>query len=130
MTKQRQRERARRRQADLNKAIWRGARQYEAELMVKGCEQEFLIDALRPFHATVTQALIPLYQAHFDGDNPANDPEDAIGYAVDLISDAADDVDNRLALAINDVYRDGADAALPHVQRAIEWMTAFERDTS
>jgi hypothetical protein len=31
-----------------------------------------------------------------------------------------------IATAIHDVYRDGAEAALRHVERAIEWHAAFE----
>jgi hypothetical protein len=124
MTKQRQRERAKRRQAELREA--RERRRYEAEMMVRRCEKVFLIDALRPFHATIAEALIPHYQLVFDADDQTDDdPEEAIGYAADLIWDV-DDVEDPLAAAINDIYRDGAEAVLPHFERALAWRMAFD----
>ena len=81
-------------------------------------EKEFLADVLRPFHDV------------FEGEDPADDPE-LIHYAIDLIHDAGRPFgtfidDDLIATAIHDVYRDGAEAALRHVERAIEWHAAFE----
>jgi hypothetical protein len=92
-------------------------------------ERQFLMDALQPFHDTIVRALIPLYRDIFEGDDPANDPpEETVGYAVDLISDAStyDGFDDPIATAIHDIYRDGAEAGLRHVERAIEWYRAFD----
>jgi hypothetical protein len=94
-------------------------------------EKEFLADALQPFHNAIVKALTtPHYHDVFEGENPVDDPE-LIHYAIDLIHDAGRTfgtfIDNDpIATAIHDVYRDGAEAALRHVERAIEWHAAFE----
>jgi hypothetical protein len=95
----------------------------------RGDERQFLMDALLPFRDTIVRALIPLYRDIFEGDDPADDPpEETVGYAVDLISDAStyDGFDYPIATAIHDIYRDGAEAGLRHVERAIEWYRAFD----
>jgi hypothetical protein len=79
-------------------------------------EKEFLADVLRPFHDTIVKALAPHFHDVFEGDDPADDPE-LIHYAIDLIHDAGRPFGT---------YRDGAEAALRHVERAIEWHAAFE----
>ena len=101
----------------------------EKQFLMKLDEKQFLMDALQPFHDTIVRALIPLYRQIFEGDEPANDPpEETVGYAVDLISDAStyDGFDAPIAAAIHDIYRDGAEAGLRHVERAIEWHMAFD----
>jgi hypothetical protein len=47
-----------------------------------------------------------------------------IGYAFDLISDV--NAGDPVAAAVSDVYRNGAEAIMLHVERAIEWHAAFE----
>ena len=93
-------------------------------------EKEFLADVLRPFHDAIVKALAPHFHDVFEGEDPADDPE-LIHYAIDLIHDAGRPFgtfidDDLIATAIHDVYRDGAEAALRHVERAIEWHAAFE----
>ena len=93
-------------------------------------EKEFLVDVLRPFHDAIVKALAPHSHDVFEGENPADDPE-LIHYAIDLIHDAGRPFgtfidDDPIATAIHDVYRNGAEAALRHVERAIEWHAAFE----
>jgi hypothetical protein len=77
-------------------------------------ETEFLADVLRPLHDAIVKALAP----HFHADDP-----ELIRYAVSLIYDAGDDLfdEARVEVAIHDVYQNGAEAALRHVERAIEW---------
>jgi hypothetical protein len=93
-------------------------------------EKEFLADVLRPFHDAIVKALASHFHDVFDGEDPADDPQ-LINYAIDLIHDAGRPFgtfidDDPIATAILDVYRDGAEAALRHVERAIEWHAAFE----
>jgi hypothetical protein len=93
-------------------------------------EKEFLADVLRPFHDAIVKALAAHFHDVFEGEDPAEDPE-LIHYAIDLIHDAGRPFgtfidDDPIATAIHDVYRDGAEAALRHVERAIEWHAAFE----
>jgi hypothetical protein len=93
-------------------------------------EKEFLADVLRPFHEAIVKALAPHFHDVFEEEDPADDPE-LIHYAIDLIHDAGRPFgtfidDDLIATAIHDVYRDGAEAALRHVERAIEWHAAFE----
>ena len=93
-------------------------------------EKEFLAGVLRPFHDAIVKALAPHFHDVFEGEDPADDPE-LIHYAIDLIHDAGRPFgtfidDDLIATAIHDVYRDGAEAALRHVERAIEWHAAFE----
>jgi hypothetical protein len=93
-------------------------------------EKEFLTDVLRPFHDAIVKALAPHFHDVFEGEDPADDPE-LIHYAIDLIHDAGRPFgtfidDDLIATAIHDVYHDGAEAALRHVERAIEWHAAFE----
>jgi hypothetical protein len=90
-----------------------------------GDERQFLKDAMQPFEAAIVQALIPHYRAVFDGEDPADSP-DAVGYAVDLIWDSGGEGEDSLAAAICAVYHAGAEAALPHLERAIQWHSAFE----
>ena len=90
-------------------------------------EKEFLAGVLRPFHAAIDRAMAPHFQDVFEGDDPA----DAVQYAVDLINAAGGPSDTSmdhdpLATAIHDVYRDGAEAALWHLGRAIELYATFE----
>ena len=75
-------------------------------------------------------SLAPHFHDVFEGENPADDPQ-LISYAIDLIHDAGRPFgtfidDDLIATAIHDVYRNGAEAALRHVERAIEWHAAFE----
>jgi len=93
-------------------------------------EKEFLADVLRPFHDAIVNALAPHFHDIFDGEEPADDPQ-LIHYAIDLIHDAGRPFgtfidDDLIATAIHDVYRNGAEAALRHVERAVEWHAAFE----
>ena len=93
-------------------------------------EKEFLADVLRPFHDAIVKALAAHFHDVFEGEDPADDPQ-LIHYAIDLIHDAGRPFgtfidDDLIATAIHDVYRDGAEAALRHVERAIEWHAAFE----
>jgi hypothetical protein len=90
-------------------------------------EKEFLAGVLRPFHAAIDRAMAPHFQDVFEGE----DPDDAVQYAVDLIDAAGGPSDtfmnnDPLATAIHDVYRDGAEAALRHLGRAIELYATFE----
>jgi hypothetical protein len=93
-------------------------------------EKEFLADVLRPFHDAIVKALAPHFHDVFEGEDPADDPQ-LIHYAIDLIHDAGRPfgtfIDGDLiATAIHDVYRDGAEAALRHLGRAIELYATFE----
>jgi hypothetical protein len=93
-------------------------------------EKEFLAGVLRPFNDAIVKALAPHFHDVFEGEDPADDPE-LIHYAIDLIHDAGRPFgtfidDDLIATAIHDVYCDGAEAALRHVERAIEWHAAFE----
>src|SRR5580700_3468465 len=93
-------------------------------------EKEFLADVLRPFHDAIVKALAPHFHDVFEGEDPADDPQ-LIHYAIDLIHDAGRPFgtfidDDPIATAIHDVYRDGAEAALRHVERAVGWHAAFE----
>ena len=93
-------------------------------------EKEFLADVLRPFHDAIVNVLAPHFHDIFDGEEPADDPQ-LIHYAIDLIHDAGRPFgtfidDDLIATAIHDVYRNGAEAALRHVERAVEWHAAFE----
>jgi hypothetical protein len=93
-------------------------------------EKEFLADVLRPFHDVIVKALAPHFHDVFQGDDPADDPL-LIHYAIDLIHDAGRPFgtfidDDPIATTIHDVYSDGAEAGLQHVERAIEWHAAFE----
>jgi hypothetical protein len=93
-------------------------------------EKEFLADVLRPFHGAIVKALASHFHDVFEGEDPADDPQ-LIHYAIDLIHDAGRPFgtfidDDPIATAIHDVYRNGAEAALRHVERAIEWHAAFE----
>jgi hypothetical protein len=93
-------------------------------------EKGFLADVLRPFHDAIVKALAPHFHDVFEGENPADDPQ-LIPYAIDLIHDAGRPFgtfidDDLIATAIHDVYHDGAEAALRHLERAIEWHAAFE----
>src|SRR6516225_1284598 len=93
-------------------------------------EKEFLADVLRPFHAAIVKALASHFHDVFEGAAPADHPQ-LIHYAIDLIHDAGRPFgtfidDDPIATAIHDIYRNGAEAALQHVERAIEWHAAFE----
>jgi hypothetical protein len=84
-------------------------------------EKRFLRDALEPFQDTIIQSMASYFPAEEMGDL-VNDPEEAVAYAVDLIDDA-----NLIATAVNDVYHEGAEAGLRHVEQAIEWRVAFDK---
>jgi hypothetical protein len=93
-------------------------------------EKEFLADVLRHLHGAIVKALASHFHDVFEGEDPADDPQ-LIHYAIDLIHDAGRPFgtfidDDPIATAIHDVYRNGAEAALQHVERAIEWHAAFE----
>jgi len=82
-------------------------------------EKEFLADVLRPFHGAIVKALASHFHDVFEGEDPADDPQ-LIHYAIDLIHDAGRPFgtfidDDPIATAIQDVYRNGAEAALRHV---------------
>ena len=71
--------------------------------------------------------MTPHFQDVFEGE----DPDDVVQYAVDLIDAAGGPSDtfmnnDPLATAIHDVYRNGAEAALRHLGRAIELYATFE----
>jgi len=93
-------------------------------------EKEFVAAVLRPFHGAIVKALASHFHDVFEGEDPADDPQ-LIHYAIDLIHDAGRPFgtfidDDPIATAIHDVYSNGAEAALQHVERAIEWHAAFE----
>jgi hypothetical protein len=93
-------------------------------------EKEFLADVLRPFHEAIVKALAPHFHDVFEGEDPTDDPE-LIRYAIDLIHDTGRPfgtfIDHDpIATAIHNVYRGGAEDALEHVERAVEWHAAFE----
>jgi hypothetical protein len=120
MAKALQHERKKQRQAALRTGSpkWEyGSAEWNRERVKWGNEREFLIDVLRPHHSAIAKALVPI-----EADLVYGDPEEEIKYAVDLIRDAVDaEGDDPIAAAINDVYRDGAEAALAHIERAIRW---------
>jgi hypothetical protein len=89
-------------------------------------EKEFLAGVLRPFRDAIDRAMAPYFQDVFEGEDL-----DAVQYAVDLIDAAGGPSDtflnnDPLATAIHDVYRNGAEAALRHLGRAIELYATFE----
>ena len=79
-----------------------------------------MVDVLQPFRDAIVKAMAPHFPNVFEGEDPADDP-DLVPYAVDLIHDAGG-----IVTAIHDIYRDGAEAGLRHVERAIEWYMAFD----
>jgi len=93
----------------------------ERQFLREQDERQFLIDALQPFRDAIVKAMAPHFHDVFEGEDPADDP-DLVPYAVDLIRDAG-----LTTTAIDDIYRDGAEAGLRHVERAIEWYRAFNR---
>ena len=93
----------------------------ERQFLREQDERQFLIDALQPFRDAIVDAMALHFHDAFEGDGPADDP-DLVPYAVDLIRDAG-----LTTTAIDDIYRDGAEAGLRHVERAIEWYRAFNR---
>jgi hypothetical protein len=92
-----------------------GERQFLMELD----EKQFLMDVLRPFRDAIVEAMAPDIRDVFEGEDPA----EPVHYAGDLIHDAGG-----IVSAIHDIYRDGAEAGLRHVERAIEWHMAFHAD--
>jgi hypothetical protein len=92
----------------------------EKQFLRERDERQFLIDVLLPFRDAIVKAMAPHFHDAFEGDDPADDP-DLAPYAVDLIYDAGG-----IVTAIHDIYRDGAEAGLRHVERAIEWYSAFD----
>ena len=71
-------------------------------------------------------ALIPHFQDVFEGEDPSDDsPEETVAYVIDLIGNITA-YDDPIAATIHDIYRDGAEASLPHVKRAIKWHMAFD----
>ena len=92
----------------------------ERQFLREQDERQFLIDALQPFRDAIVKAMAPHFHDVFEGEDPADDP-DLVPYAVDLIRDAG-----LTTTAIDDIYRDGAEAGLRHVERAIEWYRAFD----
>jgi len=80
--------------------------------------------------AAIVKALAPHFHDVFEGEDPTDDPE-LIHYAIDLIHDTGRPFgtfidDDPIATAIHNVYRGGAEDALGHVERAVEWHAAFE----
>jgi hypothetical protein len=111
-----QHERKKQRQA----ALTTGSAKWECEQAKWRDEREFLIDVLRPHHSAITKVLVPLEVDLADGDLKEE-------YAIDLIYDAeAAEGHDPCAGVINDVYRDGAEAALAHIERAVLWRMAFK----
>ena len=92
----------------------------EKQFLRERDERQFLVDVLQPFRDAIVKAMAPHFHDAFEGDGPADDP-DLVPYAVDLIRDAG-----LTTTAIHDIYRDGAEAGLRHVERAIEWYSAFD----
>jgi hypothetical protein len=92
----------------------------EKQFLRERDERQFLVDVLLPFRDAIVKAMAPHFHDAFEGDDPADDP-DLVHYAVDLIHDAGG-----IMTAIHDIYRDGAEAGLRHVERAIEWYSAFD----
>ena len=92
-------------------------------------EKEFLADVLQPFHDAIIKALASHFHDVFEGADPADDPK-LIRYAVNLIYDAGDDLfdEARVEAAIHDIYQNGAEAALRHVEQAIEWQRNSEHN--
>ena len=93
-------------------------------------EKEFLADVLRPFHDAIVKVLAPHFHDVFEGADPTNDPE-LIRYAVNLIYHAGDDPFDAARVveaAIHDIYQNGAEAALRHVEQAIEWQRNSEHN--
>jgi hypothetical protein len=89
-------------------------------------ERQFLMDTLLPFRDAIAQALIPHFQDVFEGEDPSDDsPEETVAYVIDLIGNITA-YDDPIAATIHDIYRDGAEASLPHVKRAIKWHMAFD----
>jgi hypothetical protein len=94
-----------------------GSAEWNRELAKWGNEREFLIDVLRPHHSAIAKALVPI-----EADLVYGDPEEDIKYAIDLIRDAVNvEGDDPIAATINNVYRDGAEAALAQIERAVRW---------
>jgi hypothetical protein len=120
MAKALQHERKKQRQAVLRtgSAKWEyGRAEWEREWAKWKCERGFLIDVLRPHHSAIAKALGPI-----EADLVHGDPEEEIKYAVDLIRDAVNaEGDDPIAATINNVYRDGAEAALAHIEQAVWW---------
>lgn len=93
----------------------------------RGDEREFLLSVLQPIEAAIAQTLAPHLPDLHSGDDDVDEVYDEIvAYALDLIFNNEDE-DDPYAAVIRDVYRDGAEAALPHLERAIQWNVAFER---
>jgi hypothetical protein len=78
-------------------------------------ERKFLLDVLQPLKAAIAQVLVPHLPAIFE-----NVLKEIVELALDLIFDNGDEADPYAAV-IRDVYGDGAEAALPHLDRAIQW---------
>lgn len=89
-----------------------------AERALYGDERSFLIEGLEPIRSTVEQDVLAY--------NPDAD-DDAFLLAVDLIYDNGDEADP-IAAAINAIYHDGPEAALPHLSRAIGWRIGFDAE--
>jgi len=92
----------------------------EKQFLREPDERQFLIDVLLPFRDAIVKAMAPHFHNVFEEEDPADDP-DLVPYAVDLIHDAGG-----IVTATHDIYRDGAEAGLRHVERAIEWYRAFD----
>jgi hypothetical protein len=92
----------------------------EKQFLREQDERQFLVDVLQPFRDAIVKAIAPHFHNVFEGEAPADDP-DLVPYAIDLIHDAGG-----IVTAIHDIYRDGAEAGLRHVERAIEWYSAFD----
>src|SRR5262245_44520244 len=97
---------------------------FRARAARKRDEVRFLLAVLTPIASTIIDLVKPHHPAdEFDPDD--NPDEDIIHYAIDLICDDENEPDS-LAAAINAGYRDGAEAILPFLERAIQWRLVFE----
>jgi hypothetical protein len=88
-------------------------------------ERRFLLGTLHSIGGAVAAVIRPhlpalLGEDYDDDDDIAED----IAFALDLIADNMD-VAEPYAAVIRDVWRDGAEAALPHLARAIQWHLDF-----
>jgi hypothetical protein len=97
---------------------------FDEHLRIKRDERKFLLDVLQPVEAVIAQTLAP-HLPTIQGDDYDEVYEETIEYALDLIFDNEDE-DDPYASVIRDVWRDGAEAALPHLESAIQWRLGFE----
>jgi len=90
-------------------ALWTAAARQEEE---RQDERNFLMDALDPLTAAIEKTVRPLMIA-----DEFNDVLVAREYAVDLI-EGNESEPEAMSLAVSAVYCEGAEAAIPFVERA------------